>query len=272
LSYLYPHKTDGTSCDDGDGSCLYEIVPGTCLIGGACYNAGDDVGFGETPHCYVCDPEESQAAWTTPAGLSEDPCNNIDDDCDGETDEWPLPDGFEPNDEEAGAYGLSQIFGLDEAVVPSDAQDNMIIRGTSFHSEDDVDYFSWTFDLAGAAEAPQYWMCRVEDILDGQFVRIWLNIQENGKEGTGQWSDPLADRDVFSRQMLWVLSAPDELTLVAGVAPLTDFSACHPTYKLVCQLRDTGRWQDLIPPDIPIEDNTENDTELVSVILDTEAR
>lgn len=57
---------DGKPCTSdackGDGSCLAPIDPGSCLIGGVCYDDGDTLGSGASA-CLVCDSEVSQQSW-----------------------------------------------------------------------------------------------------------------------------------------------------------------------------------------------------------------
>lgn len=67
---------EGSACEvpacDGQGGCVDSIAQGTCLIDGACHEAGDPGG-----PCLACDPSASQEAWSQPTSASCDdgqPC------------------------------------------------------------------------------------------------------------------------------------------------------------------------------------------------------
>jgi hypothetical protein len=226
-----------------DGSCTHELQPDACLINGQCYLDGENIGATETPHCHVCDPLVDQSGWTTPAGLTEDSCNNIDDDCDGETDEWPDPDSFEPNPNLASASPIGQLPGVDQIVSPSD------VAETWFHStgefEDDEDYYSWTIE---GGVYPRYWMCRVAGLLEGQMVTIRLEVE--GLETENAWSPWLEEYQHHYIELDWpdfVATAP---IFYAAVTPAEGFTPCNNSYELQCRYReDSNTWPYLsVPP------------------------
>jgi hypothetical protein len=313
-------EDDGLSCTttqcNEEGNCVPTVAAGTCLIGGACYDSGDTIGTGNSPHCSVCTPEASQTSWSTPSGLTEDTCDNVDDDCngevdegcdsdgdgycdyamgivgvpaacpysmsadgdtldcndesdsaypgnkeicdgldndcDGETDEWPAGDGFEPNDLHAEIAYLELIPEADEVVSPSDHGE------TWFHGEDDFDYFEWTYQHATRNEETIYWMCRVVELQEGQTVRLSLEMLSLSSEPP--WSVFDVDPDLQNGDVLSVSWQDDEplgsqlVTLRVGVS-LPDASgidACDNSYRLECKVRYIGIWEIVIIPDPPL--------------------
>ena len=71
------------TCDAIEGLCSWELLPDTCLLGGACVSAG---GEHPTDPCLLCAPETDAFAWTGVDGCGlQDPTEPVDGDpCDDE--------------------------------------------------------------------------------------------------------------------------------------------------------------------------------------------
>ena len=136
------------SCDDslactedlcsGDGACSFPQAPGSCLIEGTCYDAGDALPGNS---CWVCDPAQSTMGWTPNDGAAcddGDSCTTGDVCGGGSCSGSAILDAYESNQTRGTAANLGSID--DQATWPAGT------FSASLYPAGDVDWYDYHVD------------------------------------------------------------------------------------------------------------------------------
>ncbi|MCR9159155.1 MAG: putative metal-binding motif-containing protein [Nannocystaceae bacterium] len=143
---------DGSTCSGQTDPVCDDVNPGTNTCGqGVCQNTMDQCQNGAP---LACEPNNS--------ALGPETCNNLDDNCDGSTDNGPFSDGFEPNGSCAAFAALAQV-GSNQTVT---------YNTQTIYGAGDNDYYYFHVEETDSSCECCNFFCTDEDYR----IWVWLTV------------------------------------------------------------------------------------------------